>query len=370
MFGKLFNFVLILASFFVIFSSYNVNAQLFYPQSPDENPELIEVESTRENVYATGKEIRVDKPVAGDLVLAGQKILIRNNVGRSIFALALNVNIQSERVAGATRIVGENVSIEGNFGEELIITGNRVTIKNSIIMGDLIVTSNRLVLENSQIIGSAKLSYVNLDGDLQEQVRGKITANQAPSSETRKVGNILFGIGILAFLGLKISSIVFLLIVGYLLHRNNALHLKGVKFDTKFLINILVGLVLVLIPIPFLVLSFILQLYPLIMLLTLILYLLFILSSFYLPIYVANLIKNTFNLKIKIHYLVIFSFILMLVLQIIPIVNLIAFVLFFIIQLANFTFLSKKLFFTIWNSFKKANDDKQEKLLVKEAVVE
>jgi hypothetical protein len=345
----IFSFSLLIIS--TVLFGVSAQAAEFYPKNQDSS-EKIEIASTRENVYAAGKEVVLNQSVAKDIVIAGSNVQINGNVGRSIIVVAQDVTINSDRVAGNARIVAQKVQIKGNFGEEVIIAAKDVTIENSIISGDLVVATENLTIKNSQILGDAKISYSKLDGDLKSQVKGEIQENKDTSNN--------FGNALLGFLSVQFSVVVFLLVVGYLLFRKKALEINEIRFGSRFGSDILISLGFLFLTLPILVLSLIIQLSPLVGLISIIVYTSFVLSSFFLPIYVANFAKNTFKItNIKISYLIAISYLVIVILSIIPIVNIVSFVVFFVLLLGNFGFLVRKLASTIWNSLSTPADQEE-----------
>ena len=337
-----------LAIVLTLFFVTPAQAAEYYPKDKN-NSDKVEIKSTRENVYASGNEVTLKESIAKDIVVAGSKIQISANVGRSIIAAGEDITINSDRVAGNVRVAGKNINIRGNFGEEVVIAGRDVTIENSIIGGDLVIASENLTIKNSQILGNAKISYSKLDGDLKSQVKGKIEENKDEGS--KGFGSTIFGAGLVGFLVVQFSVIVFLLVVGYLLFRKKALENSEIKFDRKFGTDILISLGVLFLTLPILILSFIIQLYPLVSLLSVIAYMLFILTSFFLPIYVANFAKNIFKINnIKIQHLIAISYLTITILSLIPVINIISFLVFFVLLLGNFGFLVRKLTVTVWNS--------------------
>lgn len=346
-----------------LFFAAPIQAAEYYPK--DSNSDKVEIKSTRENVYASGNEVILKESIAKDIVAAGSKVEINGNVGRSIIAAGEEVTINSDRVAGNVRVAGKKINIKGNFGEEVIIAGRDVTIENSIIAGDLVIASDNLTIKNSQVLGNAKISYSKLDGDLRSQIKGDIEENK--DGQSKGFGSAIFGVGLAGFLAVQFSVIVFLLVIGYLLFRKKVLENSEMKFDRRFGTDILISLGLLILTIPILILSFIIQLYPLVSLLSIIACATFILTSFFLPIYVANFAKNTFKINsIKIQYLVAISYLVITILSIIPVINIISFLVFFVLLLANFGFLVRKLVATVWNSL----DTVSERSIEKEEIIE
>lgn len=363
---------MILGSIFlvsVLTLSLPVSSAEFYPKN--DNEQNIEIKATRDNVYAAGNEIKVTESVARDLVLAGSKITITGNVGRSIMVAGSEVDINSSRVGGASRIAGSKVTISGNFGEEVIVAGSDVVIENANINGDLIVAANKLTIKNSRISGDAKLSYSQADGDLQAQVLGTVTKNESKRNENSFYGSA----NVYSFLVTQFSVIVFLLVVGSILSRRNSLALSDIDFSGRYWKDLGIGLGFAFLTLPVVILLSIVQLYPLALLLGTIIYLSFFLSSFFFPIYLANLIKNTAKLDTKISTMVIVTYLVVAILSFIPVINVISFLVFFVIQSANFGYLTRKLNGAVFASLPQPSkseikNDKKKKSETKEVIEE
>lgn len=345
---KKFKFLVALLSFVFALSLIGnvlpVQAAEFYPKNKDE--QNIVIKATRENVYAGATDIRVDDSVARDLILAGSTITIKGNVGRSIIAAGSEITINSNRVGGATRLAASKITLSGNFGEEVMVAANEVVIENANINGDLIVGASKLTIKNSKISGDAKLSYSEVSGDVDQQVQGEVIVSKADKQDqgTFSPSNIF------SFLATQFSVIVFLLIIGSILSRSNALHLTDVEFNSSYWKHLGLGFGFAVLTLPVVVILSVMQLYALALTLGAAIYLLFFLSSFFFPIYAASLAKNTFKLNYEIKNVVIVSYLIIAILSFIPVVNVISYIVFFFVQCANFGYLTAKLNQTIFNS--------------------
>lgn len=334
-----------------------VQAAEFYPKNKDE--QNVVIKATRENVYAYGTDVKVDDSVARDLVLAGSTINIRGNVGRSIIAAGSEITINSNRVGGATRLAASKITLSGNFGEEVIVAANEVIIENANINGDLIVAASKLTIKNSKISGDAKLSYSEVSGDVDQQVQGEVIVSKADKQDNGTFSSE----NIYSFLTTQFSVIVFLLIVGSILSRRNALHLSDVEFNSSYWKHLGLGFGVAILTLPIVIILSVMQLYALALTLGATIYLLFFLSSFFFPIYAASLAKNTFKLDYEIKNVVIVTYLIIAVLSFMPVVNVISYIIFFFVQCANFGYLTAKLNQTIFNSLPTvSNTVKKEKV--------
>ena len=328
----------LIALTFTSLLSPNAEAAKFL--SGDEKNQDVKIEATNENVYAAGQNVIANQNVAKDLILAGGKIEVNAIVGRSIIAAGGEVNINSKRVSGPVRVAGNKVVIKGNFSEEVMVAAEEVVIQDARIQGDLIIATNKLTIENSNIIGNAKISYSEGKGDFNSQIKGDKQIQKVEVSDSRMAY-------IWDVLATQLSVIVFLLVAYFSLKNRNALELTDIKFNSKFFINALIGLGIIVLTLPVLVITLFAQLYNLTIPLAIIIYLSFILTSFYFPIYLANLLKNQFNLSWKFKYIIIASYLLVSILSVIPVINAISYLIFFILLASNFGYLIRKLFSTI-----------------------
>lgn len=328
--------VLVVIVSLVSFLTIGTKAAEYYPKNSD-NTENIEIKGSKDTVYAAGQNINVKEIIAKDLVVAGQDIKVTANVNRSIMVAGQNIDIKSARVAGATRVAGQKITLSGTFYEEVIIAGEEVDIKDAQILGDLIVATNKLTVNNIAVGGNAYGSYKELNGEFKSKVRGDYKVEKAQQTNLDQSWFI-------AFIAVQLSVILALLILAYFLNRKGKLWISGITLNFKeFSLNTLFGFALLVLPIPVLILSFILQLYPLVLALSALIYLSLILISFYFPIYLANLVHNTFNLKNKFVYTIIASYLLVVILSSIPYISGLFGFIFFIILLSNFGYLAKKL---------------------------
>jgi hypothetical protein len=308
----------------VALASVSTQAAEFYPKN--EGEDNVSISSTRENVYAAGNRVALDEPIGKDLVAAGNFVEINSGIGRTAMIAGNQININDQIIRGATRIAGNEVTIEGDFGEELIVAGGVVEIRNSRIQGDLIVAAGQLILENTIVDGDASLAVGEYSGDnLNAIVGGEVIleegGDQAVSEEAfSKVGPM--------FVVNQIGTIIFLVLVSLYLWRKRKLEVNDIKFNQRFAFDMLTGLVYGLVSLVLILV--VLFIYPVIGFSLLGLQLFIVpLTYALIPIFLALLIQNQFNLSIKPYYTIAAVYVALLVLLLIPLISAItSFVLF------------------------------------------
>ncbi len=347
--SKSFRTISILSSFLIVFClilSLPVQAAKFLPEN--DNSQTTDVNDTYENLYVANRTVHVTKPTRKDLVAAGSDIKIEAPVERDLILAGNNVEVNTYIIGATTRIAGNHVTLHGTFNEDVIIAGKDVEIKDSIIHGDLIVAAQSLKVSNTQIDKDFRGSYQTLDGDLNQQVRGKIYKDTFDNNKHDQDS----GFKIFLKFGQELSLLLGLLVLAYYLSKCKKLEVSGILLNRRLGFDLLIGLGFLVLALPILILSFILQIYPLVIALLGLGTLLLFLSNIYLPIYLANLVRNAFKLKFSLIYTIIGTYLILFILSIIPGVNIVTnFILFFILM-ANFGFILRKLTGTIDKAMK------------------
>ncbi|MFW5704093.1 MAG: hypothetical protein ACOCXQ_04595 [Patescibacteria group bacterium] len=252
-----------------------------------------------ENLYTTGNSILISAPVERDLVAAGRDIFVQESIERNILAAGALVEINSPFVGGSVRVAGGTITLSGTFNEDVVLTGGEVLIENATINGDLLIAAGTVDIQNSTIAGDFLGTYNKRKGDIASQVMGSIKVHEV-ETDNEKESTFLSKI----HLPWEFSIIVTLIIVSLLLSARNRLDIPSLKLNKQFLIDILIGLGVVIIPAVAALISFFVFLFPLIVPLSLIIYLAIPLVFMILPLYVANTIKHSFYLDLDIRLLV------------------------------------------------------------------
>ena len=155
------------------------------------------------DLYATGEAVRVDGRLAGDLVAAAQRVLVRGEVDGDLFAAGRTVDLHGP-VGDSTRVAGESITVDTVIDGDLLVAGNRLQLLGgAVIRGGLMTASSTIDLagiveENfraaaGEIIVSGTVrgdAYViadrlelapgaRIDGDLDYRTRLPISAEEA-----------------------------------------------------------------------------------------------------------------------------------------------------------------------------------------------
>lgn len=325
-----------------------VNAAVFLPSNGSDTSN-IEVNKIEENLYISSQNVKINAPIKKDLVVSGNTVEINAPIERNIIALGGTIKINSTSVGATVRAAGGSIEISGNFEEDVVVAAGNVTLKNAKIRGDLIVSSGNLVIKDSKIGGKFIGSYGQIDGNIKDQVTSQnISIIAYDSSSNGKNDSFKW----FWRLGAEISVILGLILITYFLSKRKRLSILEIMPNNKFGIDILAGIGYFILPILIFLPALLLQIYPLVTTLWLMIILGMFLSNIFLPIYMANFAKNTFNLQIKLSYLVFAVYAVMVVLSLIPGASVLAGLIMFIFFLANFGFLTRKLFGVINNSLK------------------
>lgn len=325
-----------------------VNSAVFLPSNVSDTSS-IEVNKTEENLYISSQNVKINAPIKKDLVVSGNTIEINGPIERNIIALGGTIKINPASVGATVRAVGGSIEISGSFEEDVVVAAGNVTLKNAKIRGDLVVSSGNLVIKDSKIGGKFIGSYGQIDGNIKDQVTSQNISIIAYDSSSNGKND---GFKWFWRVGAEVSVILALILVTYFLSKRKRLSILEIKSNNKFGIDILAGIGYFILPILIFLPALILQIYPLVITLWLMIILGMFLSNIFLPIYIANFTKNTFNLEFRLSYLVFAAYAVMVVLSLIPGVSVLAGLIMFIFFLANFGFLTRKLFGLINNSLR------------------
>ena len=291
--------VIIPALFLATFSLLSVNVLAADFISGDSN---VDVSASQNNVYVSGGTVTVKNEVQKDLVIAGGTITVSAPVKRNVIVAGGTINLNSS-VGASVRAAGGQVNINSTIAEDVIVAGGTVTIKNATIEGDLVVATGQLVIQNSVIKGNFYGSYSQLDGDLKSQVKGEIKAQQVDSSKMKEENKSDAFWANLNIAG-QISVLVFALIIYWFQKRGGKTELHEIKFNSQMSWDGLIGLITVVVPFILIIISGLFSLIPVVGNISLFsaifassiwIYITAVLTKVFIPVYLANLIRNTFG---------------------------------------------------------------------------
>jgi hypothetical protein len=265
---------------------------------------LVQSESLKEPYLFSATNIEVTSSMTGDLVSAANGDIVLKETanlydGGVNLAAAQNITILSKTINSAARLASaKEVLVDGTlFGSDLIVLGsNTITIKNTIINGDLMVFSNSVVLENTTVKGKLtyatgtdikKSSFILLG---EENKLTDVNFNNGKSAEEIKSA-ISFISGVVKFYFIDIGIIVlFIVIIVFLSVKKRLLFSQtnskySIAFDglTGFLLVVVAPVLAVVITL-FSAVSLILHMAAIVLIIFLVLFL----SASFTPIYLAN----------------------------------------------------------------------------------
>ncbi len=365
--------ILFLLSVIIIsFSLFGIKASAADFRSQD----VLEINSNvDENAYYSGGEINIRAPVQGELSAIGGRINIQSPVADDIFLTGgeikidayidgnisavggqVDINVPGDFVLPDTlRVVGGDVSLSGKFGDDVLIIGGNVNLKDAEVEGDLIVSGGNLSLENSQIFGNLRGSLGDYDSQsIEKQVEGEVEiiregldSDQAVPLVAGMSAVSFFGIAFGVIIGIlsELAVLLGLIILIYILDKKKKLEDETIKTDSEFLKDILLGLLFTIGTVLAVTFSFFLFVFPffLVIKLSIIIFVLFSLSGIYFPIYVANFIKNSSDFKIDFKVLIFIVYFGFLIFGLIPVLNILTGLIAFIFTIANFGYIMKRL---------------------------
>ena len=326
-----------------------VPGQAFEADSGD----TVSTTETKSNFHVSANTITINENIEKDLVAAGNTILVNADIERNALLGGNQITINGD-VGGSVRAAGNQLTLNGNFADDVIVAGNQITITDAVIEGDLVVGANTLNLVNSRVTGDLLAGYDNYDGDsVEEQVAGEVKT-QDPEldekiEETKERGQGAAAVGVIVgTIWREIGTIVALLVLTLFLRKRNRLAIPSLHMDQRVFWNFLLGLGFIVIG-P--VLGGVLVIFggPTGIGIVLSLIGLTLLSSIFLPVYLANLLKNSLGIGLGIFALTWVVYLLLLVfgvLQFVPFLGQILSVLVFVFFLANFGYVLT----TLWRA--------------------
>jgi|GEM_PF-1860316 len=306
----------------------------------------------RENVYASGYSVDYKGSVSKDLLVSGGSVKVSGNVDRNLYISGGSVEVSSKRIGGSllvsggvvnlselnvrqsVRMAGAVINFSGNVAEDLLILGQTITIKDSQVLGDINVSGGTIDIQNSVIKGnlylSGEISQAQMES-LQSQVKGEIFV-ESPAKKS-----------FLEILARSLGSILVLIFLVLFLKKKGILETKKVKFGSQFGLDLLISLAILPLSVILLIVSFIVQIYPVVVPLIGLAVFVSILSYFYAPIYIANWLKNSFKIKISIEKLVAVIYVSVAILYLVPKVNVLAGLILAVFILANLVFVGRSM---------------------------
>ena len=101
------------------------------------------------DLYAAAEAVRVHGRLAGDLVVAAQRVLVDGQVDGDLFAAARTVDLRG-LIGDSTRVVGDQVAVDSTIDGDLIAGGNRLQLlEGAVVRGGVAATASRLEIDGT-----------------------------------------------------------------------------------------------------------------------------------------------------------------------------------------------------------------------------
>lgn len=136
------------------------------------------------DLYLFGGSIRVESPVANDVVAAGGDISINKDVTGSLIVAGGNIRSLG-KIGNTVRAAGGNITIDNTIARDLVISGGSIIVnKNAQIGGDVAFSGGTLVLDgpvkgNVIINGGQVTLNSTIDGNVQGEIESLILGPNA-----------------------------------------------------------------------------------------------------------------------------------------------------------------------------------------------
>lgn len=138
------------------------------------------------DLYLAGGNITINAPVYGDLIIAGGTIIINDTIASDILLLGGNVTFNGY-VGDDIRCAGGNIRISKSVKDDVVIAGGKVTVDKTAVIGGMIASGGNITIDGD-ISGELKgaFGYLILNGNVLKNIdcRGKkITVNGTVGGE-------------------------------------------------------------------------------------------------------------------------------------------------------------------------------------------
>jgi len=92
-------------------------------------------EATDTDLYAAGRDVRVEATVAGDAVLAGGTVVVTGDVRDDVLAAGRNVTVSGD-VGDDVRLAGRTVTVSGEVAGHAVMAGRETRVEAGTRIGD------------------------------------------------------------------------------------------------------------------------------------------------------------------------------------------------------------------------------------------
>ncbi len=124
------------------------------------------------NVYLSGSNLQVDRPVSADLLAAGGKIRIDQNIGADAALAGGSIDIRAE-VGQDLRAAAGTLDIGGNIGGELVAAGGTIRLDQGAMVSGAAWLAGSDVVVAGRIANGAKIAAnkITLSGQIDGDTR-------------------------------------------------------------------------------------------------------------------------------------------------------------------------------------------------------
>jgi len=332
-----------LSLFSSLFSPLPVNAAQF--GNPDEAGNVIFDSASQENIYGAGSDVQIKSRVLNDAVVAGQNINFSSDsdISGGILAAGQTLSITPRTVGSSVRAAGQTITVSGFVRKDVLLAGQTVVLKNLRVGADVVISAQNIIVEENVVIqGNIYASTSNLQGKLVSASGGKVDI-KIEENDIKSAAWAVSTVDIGFFVYTTLSSLFVLIALVLFLRSKQKLTVQAISFSKAFGIDTAVGAgILFLLPFITLISLFLIFGFSLLPLLFVV-YGFYALVGLYLPIYIANFIKNTFSLSIKTEFLVAIVYLFLTFSTLVPVLNILVAIFGFFASLSAFGFVLRQL---------------------------
>jgi hypothetical protein len=139
-------------------------------------------------VFMAGDVQTVDKPIDGDLMIAGKEVKVISKINGDTYVAGGNVEISGE-INGNLIVAGGKVKVLGKVLKNLIMAGGEITVNDSATIGGYVLAGGKKVDLLGNFMGPVKLGAENLLVGEKAIISGNLDADVSTSeiSSTAKI---------------------------------------------------------------------------------------------------------------------------------------------------------------------------------------
>jgi hypothetical protein len=139
-------------------------------------------------VFMASESQIVDKPVNGDLMVAGSQVKITSNISGDVYAAGGQVDITGT-VGGNLVVVGGNINVSGKVTKNIITAGGQIKLSDTAELGGYLLAGGGSVDLNGRFSGPVKIGAGTLSVGDKAVINGDLEAdiNKSDISQTSKI---------------------------------------------------------------------------------------------------------------------------------------------------------------------------------------